>query len=55
MNCAVQASRAGAALAPMHYMRKLLLAIAVLGSACTSDTLSEDTAYRRLVDPFERA
>jgi hypothetical protein len=34
-------------------MRAILLAVVVLGSACTSDTLSEDTAYRRLVDTFD--
>ena len=37
-------------------MRALLLvpvALVVLGTACTDDTLSEDTAYRRLVDDFD--
>jgi len=34
-------------------MRALLLAVLVLGSGCMEDTLSEDTAYRRLVDDFD--
>jgi len=34
-------------------MRALLLAVVVLGSACVTDTLSEDTAYRRLVDSYD--
>ena len=34
-------------------MRALLLAALVLGSGCMDDTLSEDTAYRRLVDGFD--
>ncbi|MDB4961443.1 MAG: hypothetical protein JWP01_1442 [Myxococcales bacterium] len=34
-------------------MRALLLALVVLGTACTDDTLAEDTAYRRLVDDFD--
>jgi hypothetical protein len=34
-------------------MRALLLAVVVLGSGCMDDTLSEDTAYRRLVDNYQ--
>ncbi len=34
-------------------MRALLLLATVLASGCTTDTLSEDTAYRRLVDGFD--
>jgi hypothetical protein len=34
-------------------MRALLLALVVFGTACTTDTLAEDTAYRRLVDDFD--
>jgi len=34
-------------------MRALLLAVVVLGTGCVTDTLSEDTAYRRLVDNYE--
>ena len=45
--------RAGASLARHPGMRAILLAVVVLGSGCTSETLSEDTAYRRLVDGFD--
>ncbi len=34
-------------------MRALLLLATVLASGCMTDTLSEDTAYRRLVDGFD--
>ena len=34
-------------------MRALLLAVVVFGSGCMDDTLSEDTAYRRLVDTYD--
>ena len=36
-------------------MRALLLAVVVFGSGCMDDTLSEDTAYRRLVDTYVSA
>jgi hypothetical protein len=34
-------------------MRALLLAVVVFGSGCVDSTLSEDTAYRRLVDTYD--
>lgn len=34
-------------------MRALLLLATVLASGCMSDTLSDDTAYRRLVDGYD--
>jgi hypothetical protein len=36
----------------MARMRAFLLAVAILGIGCASDTLGEDTAYRRLIDGF---
>ena len=34
-------------------MRALLLALVVAGTGCTDTTLSENTAYRRLLDAYD--